>query len=307
MDATDARDRIFGLLGMASDVEELGIRADYTKPCSDIYTTVAAAFLERQKNIQILSRCRFPKKQLNLPTWVPDWSDFPLSYLWNAYFSLFSAGKCARKQTLRVSGNSLIILGASVDVVGIVGWSWDSAIVKEANDTTITAQKGLGEITTLVSTNCAAYPTAEAREDAVWRTSILDQDIAMLGKADRWSRRATPLMHSGFKAFYGSGLWPNAEQHHAVATFVGAMVAANEDRRYFTTRGGYLGIGPVGIRSGDLVCIILDADVPFVLRKSAANGAGNAQFELVGECYVHGIMDGEFLRSNPEILEFTLV
>jgi hypothetical protein len=55
------------------------------------------------------------------------------------------------------------------------------------------------------------------------------------------------------------------------------------------------------------VCTILDCDVPFIVRKITGNGVGKIQFELVGECYVRGIMDGEFIRGDLEISEFTLV
>lgn len=49
----------------------------------------------------------------------------------------------------------------------------------------------------------------------------------------------------------------------------------------------YMGIVSVEAREGDVICTLLGAQVPFVLRP---NGIC---YNLVGECYIHGIMKGE--------------
>ena len=41
------------------------------------------------------------------------------------------------------------------------------------------------------------------------------------------------------------------------------------------------------------MAILFDAVQPFVLRRCGQ------RYELVGEAYVYGIMDGEFLRTDP--------
>ena len=52
---------------------------------------------------------------------------------------------------------------------------------------------------------------------------------------------------------------------------------------------------------GDVVCIFHGAEVPFVLRPEA-----NDRYRLLGEAYVHGIMDGEFMDTAPAIESFIL-
>jgi hypothetical protein len=49
-----------------------------------------------------------------------------------------------------------------------------------------------------------------------------------------------------------------------------------------------MGLAPESAKDGDLVCVILGASVPFILRER-----NNNVFQLVGEPYVHGYMDGE--------------
>jgi hypothetical protein len=71
------------------------------------------------------------------------------------------------------------------------------------------------------------------------------------------------------------------------------MSAIYNGRSTFVTSQGYLGVGPAHAIDRDIVCIFLDAAVPFVFRELS-----RGPYQLVGECYVHGIMDGEFMVEN---------
>ncbi len=70
-------------------------------------------------------------------------------------------------------------------------------------------------------------------------------------------------------------------------------------RRLCITKRGYIGAVPPLAREGDVVYLIQGAQAPFVLRSVATTDTGSNEsssnsFKLVGEAYVHGIMDGEF-------------
>ncbi|KAI0386530.1 hypothetical protein F5Y04DRAFT_290120 [Hypomontagnella monticulosa] len=70
-------------------------------------------------------------------------------------------------------------------------------------------------------------------------------------------------------------------------------------RRFFVTRGGYLGVGPGAMRDGDEVAVLLGLSVPVLVRPVEKSGE-ERRYELVGECYVHGIMDGELVKAQME-------
>lgn len=53
-----------------------------------------------------------------------------------------------------------------------------------------------------------------------------------------------------------------------------------------------MGMCPDTAQVGDLVCVLFGAQIPFVLRKREPEG-----YIVVGECYVHGIMDGEAMTA----------
>jgi hypothetical protein len=61
---------------------------------------------------------------------------------------------------------------------------------------------------------------------------------------------------------------------------------------------GGIGLGPLGIKPGDDVCVLLNGTIPFISRQTEAKD----NFEHVGYAYVYGIMDGEALEkdSNEE-------
>ncbi len=59
-------------------------------------------------------------------------------------------------------------------------------------------------------------------------------------------------------------------------------------RTLIITKSSFLGLGPAEAREGDLTVVLFGGDVPFVLRQMDVGG----EFLLVGEGYVHGIMDG---------------
>jgi hypothetical protein len=76
----------------------------------------------------------------------------------------------------------------------------------------------------------------------------------------------------------------------------GTRLFATEDTR------AILGTGPEGLCVGDIVCVLFGGDVPFILRPSSQ---GN--YQLIGECYVSGIMRGEALDMGLKEREFLLV
>jgi hypothetical protein len=85
--ATDPRDLIYALLGIASDAEELGIEIDYSKSVQEVFTETAAAIL-RTGRIEVLTYAQQPQMIPNLPSWVPDVSSESLShYSANTIFS----------------------------------------------------------------------------------------------------------------------------------------------------------------------------------------------------------------------------
>jgi len=78
-----------------------------------------------------------------------------------------------------------------------------------------------------------------------------------------------------------------------------------DQRALMTTGTGYLGLAPKAVQQGDVVAILLGCRCPIVLRPCCDN-----IFHVIGECYIHELMDGEILNQesgkNPLEREFVL-
>ena len=72
------------------------------------------------------------------------------------------------------------------------------------------------------------------------------------------------------------------------------ITKVSQGRQLVKTDSGRVGLASTSATVGDEVWILSGASVPFVLRRVSKD----SQYRLVGEAYVHGIMDGE-ARADP--------
>jgi len=73
-------------------------------------------------------------------------------------------------------------------------------------------------------------------------------------------------------------------------------------KRRGRTRRGYIGQFSIDAGIGDLVFIPLGSAVPFLIR-SVTRGA----YKLIGECYVHGIMEEEAFNIAPDCVDDVII
>jgi hypothetical protein len=79
LSATDARDKIYAILGLLGEKEsqELNLIPDYTLSVEECYQKASLAIMSQMKNLDILITDRIFDSKLNLPSWVTDWSTLP--------------------------------------------------------------------------------------------------------------------------------------------------------------------------------------------------------------------------------------
>ncbi|TVY73989.1 Heterokaryon incompatibility protein 6, OR allele [Fusarium oxysporum f. sp. cubense] len=75
--------------------------------------------------------------------------------------------------------------------------------------------------------------------------------------------------------------------------------SVKEDRMFFITEDGYLGIGPKSMRPGDHVCVLYGGHTPFVLHP--VRDAGDEEYLFLGESFVNGLMNGEALEDEGAV------
>jgi hypothetical protein len=97
-----------------------------------------------------------------------------------------------------------------------------------------------------------------------------------------------------------------------------AIRSATIRRTFYITEKGYIGLGPAKMRIGDHLYIILGGQTPFILRKagsceilriSGRPRLGYVQrncFEVIGDSYTHGLMDGEAMPEFKKVASDTV-
>ncbi|PQE12520.1 Heterokaryon incompatibility protein [Rutstroemia sp. NJR-2017a BBW] len=130
--ATDQRDKVYALLGLAAEFQNASelpdsLRPDYSMDVPQLYQRVAHFLLQHNSSLAILTRTRGTsgsltrrQRQYNFaefPTWVPDWSDFHVfnreirtSFSWIHYSDTSEAPRLGfPKQYGASAGRSLIL------------------------------------------------------------------------------------------------------------------------------------------------------------------------------------------------------
>jgi hypothetical protein len=68
---------------------------------------------------------------------------------------------------------------------------------------------------------------------------------------------------------------------------------------FFIATDGSLGLCPANAKVGDMIVVFHGGNVPFLLRNSDSNS--DRTYELIGECYVDGRMNGEAMGAPSEM------
>ncbi|KAF2108296.1 hypothetical protein BDV96DRAFT_605673 [Lophiotrema nucula] len=92
------------------------------------------------------------------------------------------------------------------------------------------------------------------------------------------------------------GGYSTDEETRDMIRMTGAVGTMASYRVLFTTGEKYMGLAPLTARIGDVIYLLPGVDVPLVLR----NVWGD-EYELIGQCYTHGIMYGE--RADSKMLQ----
>jgi hypothetical protein len=148
-----------------------------------------------------------------------------------------------------------------------------------------------------------------------------------------------PRFQKDFLEQLGSSQYHLPEILHKWPAYVEIVTETMKGRCLFLTQLGYIGIGAANVQAGDVVCVLGGTRIPFLLRPSNGRAATfqdglatitgcysvqnddifnvhvrnmadepskHCTFELVGDAYVHGLMDGEAAKKLGPRLEDAL-
>jgi hypothetical protein len=136
--------------------------------------------------------------------------------------------------------------------------------------------------------------------DELWRTMVADRGPDGI-YAPRWYRRACLRVierRNGIGDINTTKLIEQ-ERNSIVIDFLSRVRDVVWNRRFFRSQHERrLGLAPPNAQTGDIICILFGCSVPVILRP-----VENRQHILIGECYFHGMMEGEAIsRRSKESL-----
>ena len=70
-----------------------------------------------------------------------------------------------------------------------------------------------------------------------------------------------------------------------------ALTSACQGRLFCSTNKRYMGLVPYNAHIGDQICVLPGISAPLVLRREKS--MPDVTYRLIGDCYIHGLMDGE--------------
>ncbi|KAI1175482.1 heterokaryon incompatibility protein-domain-containing protein [Nemania sp. FL0916] len=391
-DATDARDKVFGILQIpVTGVENLGsipqqstydIIPDYVASVRSVYCHTARQLIIHSGSLDVLGSCTSRvNEELQLPTWVPDWSfrrTVALPLAKDAFNQVRRThASCGTKAEVTFEGDdggdTLVIHGHDVTTITSLTRTMGRLIVVHGDEAEVPyehRQRAGGsrgpkftdrfkrlsmELMSVYSAyeflmsivpqlgkwaDWDAFARAETPRNpggavngdgdpltVYWQTLSTGTFLPLQGKGkgkdevteegeeERQRRRATAeafySWRASLKAIRGLHRW-GIDRLARPLTFVGYIKATwnrysdfvrllenTYERRLARCENGYLALVPARAEVGDRIVLAKGGTVPLLLRSAT----GSAQSKLVGEAYVHGIMDGEvFDEARCEVI-----
>lgn len=306
LNASNPRDRIFAFVGISRDAHSLDIRANYQIPTEEVYREVARKMLQNG-DVEILNYCQPDPEAVtsesapSLPSWAPDWRQ-ELQEPWGraAHDGLYQACGPAENWPEPASNDrvlaqtELTLQGILVDRIG----AWYNPSGRLGNDPNgpvatpgISRWFGLvNSIETFLQYSRYDEPT---RAEGRWRIPLGDRELNALGIVVRASDVARQQFVTFRQAFKSTDAMSKMLLGFSTVGIIAMISEYETARTFFTAEEKYVGIGPQGLQNDDEVWVVRGAHVPYVFRRMASG-----KYRLLGESYVHGIMDGEILERE---------
>lgn len=328
---SDPRDKVYALLGLARGVHARLVEPDYSKSAHQVFEEAAAMLLRRSGGLQVLSLILPPTSQgasagpADLPSWAPDWmaegshTNYRDLHIRMERLTMYSATGSSTSTVQYLGHGRLAARATIIGTIAKIGKARDSGEGRDHNET-YKSWRRMAQVDTDPDTNYPLLTTnsqtnSHAREWKDWRYS----DAYWLTLCGSISRAVAPFqpvlirdpqshrkLHDAWWkwiTFYDADVLKLADIQaeygvpvNEIGNFITDISVTTGMRRLFLTSGdlGLIGLAPRNARIGDAIALIEEGRVPFIVRESVDSNMGRV-WRLVGDSYVHGIMEGEGL------------
>ncbi|KAF2028166.1 hypothetical protein EK21DRAFT_70251 [Setomelanomma holmii] len=277
-------------------------RCRYDIPVATLFEYVTLDLIRDEGGLRpLLGSSEMPHRTPGLATWAIDfactnWVE-KRQLKWWTHSHRYRAFRANAENTLEIAacndGKMLAMTGVYVDRVAHVGQVY-SVSDRDAIDA-LAVLEVIDHAWAMLGNTVSAhklskrYFTGQSWSNAFQKTMIGDfiMEEFPVARADDIYLELETLLE-------GQGRYsPNSELWESVCGMVPNHV-------FFVTQSGYISIGPPDTQPGDEVWVLYGGQVPFILRPTDQSDESNEAnlFRLVGDAYVHGIMDGEAVQAG---------
>ena len=302
LQATDPRDRIYSLVSLASNTRPLPYPPTYQVSTATLYLDTAEHMISQEEGLDILGFCVFQNGASDNPSWVPDWSINVTSVDLRAKKVPYCAtGSHICNAILAENRQQLLVRGIPYDWIkdlsdcymklsgnftGGGGWESYKPILRKQSAVLHDAEK--------IIASSPRYLFESGRKEAFSRAIVGDRMSEDGATVSDQFLRSVWQFRENVDSFIVAD--PDIDdlkflEHEQVESRL-AYIASG--RRFCSTRLGHVGWVPLETQKGDVVGLVCGSKVPLILRP-----AGDT-YLVVGQSYIHGIMDGEASPASTE-------
>jgi hypothetical protein len=306
-ECTDPRDRVYSLLALARDVPTLEYNnvdfdsaissLDYEADITDVLQRCVMHCVNLSKSLDIICRPWAPTASTPLPSWIGTIAGSAFGVLDDGSFGRkygnSFVGSPNRKTYNASAGRTLQdyqfneglqLRGLKADVIGAClprasgGIVWREALHMAGWD--------------------EKSDELDSAPEKLWRTLVADRSPD--GSPPKsWYQRAClyALAQTSSTGVLDTSALIRSGGPSIMVEFLERVQSVVWNRKFFTTSVRNLfGLGPDGLQNGDAVAVLYGCSVPVILRPVE----NRMHYKLVGECYIHGLMDGQAV-TDPNL------
>ena len=282
-------DRIYGYLGLMDPKLRAQMSIDYSEQSRrqywKIYVRAGKLIVKEYRGLFLLSAAKPEERLPELPSWCPDFGSSNvrgLGFVLKGFQAGIEEQIHLRSLTISTSPSS--------DAIQISGFR--AGIVKS----TVTRRYDKPHTWLESDVSCFACTQATYEHQGLSSNDIMevhartlvadDEDLAKYNLLELYN--IIKYMLSQLQSPEGHTiLWEDDSRRSKFFDYF-ERVGKYRHHAFFSTQNGRIGLGPPGIKHGDVICTLYGGEPVFVLRFPENNPKGPAT--LIGDAYVDGLM-----------------
>ncbi|KAG8527856.1 uncharacterized protein KY384_006772 [Bacidia gigantensis] len=315
LEATNKQDKLFGLLGLVGKEITSDLNADYSMSLEDVYRNLALFFLSKTGLRSLSSACAVPvTHEYQTPSWVPNWSFFYDTWTRNPHYYTAS-GRTVPE--VSIDHDLLTLKGQFVDAIRGLGYEREAAqplytvpsvefiwstMNQEAIQMVNWLAMAFGE-----GIQISIIPPCQ--QENFLRTLVFNINVdgtevrpELIPSILQYIETYQEVLSAETQNRFVELATRHRQQPGQMARVGRSLVVLSNSKLFCVTTKGRFGWTPNSAQVEDDVVLFHGADNPFVVRPlnvGPVKGLGDVVcYQIIGECYVHGIMKGEALQLD---------